>query len=232
MSVAYGLHRGRVARLVQLERVRTRIATDLHDDIGASLSQIAVVSEVLSQRESAQDQFREPLSQIAADSRELVASMSDLVWAIDPQRDHLHDLVQRMRRFSSDMFTARNIQFRFNAPADDLRLGVEQRRQIFLIFKEGVNNVVRHSDCTEAKVGLTFEANILVLRVRDNGRGLDLSGAARGNGLIGMQARAEALGGQVEITRGQDCGTDVTLKIPLDRRPAPPWRAFFHLNRW
>jgi ligand-binding sensor domain-containing protein/two-component sensor histidine kinase len=232
MSGAYGLHRNRVAHLVQLERVRTRIATDLHDDIGASLSQIAVVSEVLSQREGAQDQFREPLSQIANDSRELVASMSDLVWSIDPRRDHLHDLVQRMRRFSSDMFTARNIQFRFHAPAGDLRLGVDQRRQIFLIFKEGVNNIVRHSDCTEAEVGLTLEANTLVLRVHDNGRGLDLSQAGPGNGLVDMQARAGALGGQVEITGDQDCGTDVTLKIPLDGRPTPRWRAFFHLNRW
>jgi signal transduction histidine kinase len=232
IAAVYGLHRNRVARLVQLERVRTRIATDLHDDIGASLSQIAVVSEVLSQREGVQDQFREPLSQIANDSRELVASMSDLVWAIDPRRDHLHDLVQRMRRFSSDMFTARNIQFRFNAPAGDLRLGVDQRRQIFLIFKEGVNNIVRHSDCTEAEVGLTLEANTLVLRVRDNGRGLDLSQAGPGNGLIGMQARAGTLGGQMEITRGQDCGTDVTLKIPLDGRPTPRWIAFSRLNRW
>jgi signal transduction histidine kinase len=137
-----------------------------------------------------------------------------------------------MRRFSSDMFTARNIQFRFNAPAGDLRLGVDQRRQIFLIFKEGVNNIVRHSDCTEAEVGLTLEANTLVLRVRDNGRGLDLSQAGPGNGLIGMQARAGTLGGQMEITRGQDCGTDVTLKIPLDGRPTPRWIAFSRLNRW
>jgi two-component sensor histidine kinase len=232
MSVLYALHRNHVGRLVQLERVRTRIATDLHDDIGASLSQIAVVSEVLSQRGGSQDQFREPLSQIANDSRELVASMSDLVWAIDPRRDHLNDLVQRMRRFSSDMFTARNIQFRFSAPAGDLRLGVDQRRQIFLIFKEAVNNIVRHSGCTEAEVELTFAANTLVLRVHDNGRGLDLSQANRGNGLSDMRTRARTLGGEVEITCGQDCGTDVTLKVPLGRLPNPRWRAFFHLNRW
>jgi ligand-binding sensor domain-containing protein/two-component sensor histidine kinase len=231
MSLLYALHRNRVGRLVQLERVRTRIATDLHDDIGASLSQIAVVSEVLSQRGDAQDQFREPLSQIANDSRELVASMSDLVWSIDPRRDHLHDLIQRMRRFSSDMFTASNIQLRFSAPAGDLRLTVDQRRQIFLVFKEGVNNIVRHSDCTEAEVELTFESSTLVLRVRDNGCGIDLSSADHGNGLTGIRARAEALGGEVEIISCPDRGTDITLKVPLGRLATTRRKALFHLNR-
>jgi ligand-binding sensor domain-containing protein/signal transduction histidine kinase len=232
MSLLYALHRDRVGRVVQLERIRTKIATDLHDDIGASLSQIAVVSEVLSRRGDPQGQFREPLSQIANDSRELVASMSDLVWSIDPRRDQLHDLIQRMRRFASDMFTARNIQFRFSAPVGDLHLSVDQRRHIFLIFKEGVNNIVRHSDCTEAEVGLTFETSILVLRVRDNGRGIDLSQANRGNGLTGMRARAEALGGEVEIGSGPDCGTDVTLKVPVGRLPTRRWRVFSPLRRW
>ena len=231
MSLLYALHRDRVGRVVQLERIRTKIATDLHDDIGASLSQIAVVSEVLSRRGDPQDQLREPLSQIANDSRELVASMSDLVWSIDPRRDHLHDLIQRMRRFSSDMFTARNIHFRFGAPAGDLHLTVDQRRHIFLIFKEGVNNIVRHSGCTEAEVGLTLESSLLVLRVRDNGRGIDSSRADCGNGLTGMRARAAALGGEVEICSAGDCGTDVTLKVPVSGLPTQRWRAFFHLNR-
>jgi len=217
ISSAYGIHRYRVAHLLQLERVRTRIATDLHDDIGASLSQIAVVSEVLSQRGNTNDQFREPLSQIATDSRELVASMSDIVWAIDPRRDHLHDLVQRMRRFASDMFTARDIQFQFAASAADLRLSTDQRRHMFLVFKEAVNNIVRHSDCTEAEISLELQANMLVLRVGDNGRGIDSSRTSSGNGLSSMRARAEALGGGVEVTQGEDRGTRITLKVPLNR---------------
>jgi two-component sensor histidine kinase len=217
ISLAYGIHRYRVAHLLQLERVRTRIAADLHDDIGASLSQIAIVSEVLSQRRNTDGQFREQLSQIATDSRELVASMSDIVWAIDPRRDHLHDLVQRMRRFASDMFTARGIQFHFVAPAGDLRLSTDQRRQIFLVFKECVNNVVRHSDCTAAEISIELQGNMLVQCIGDNGRGLDSARTSRGNGLNTMQARAQALGGGVEITEGEDCGTRITLKVPLGR---------------
>ncbi len=186
----------------------------------------------MSQRGGADDRYREPLSQIAMDSREMVAAMSDLVWAIDPRRDHLQDLVQRMRRFASDMLTACNIQFRFSAPESSLRLSVDQRRHIFLIFKESVNNAARHSRCTEAEAGLTFEADALVLRVHDNGRGLDLPRAGRGNGLNDMGTRAKALGGEVEITGDRDCGTTVTLRVPMGHLAGPRWHAFFHLNRW
>jgi two-component sensor histidine kinase len=217
ISIAHGIHRYRVARLVQLERVRTRIAADLHDDIGASLSQIAIVSEVLMQSGSADDQVREQLSQIATDSRQLVGSMSDIVWAIDPRQDHLHDLAQRMRRFASDMFTARGIQFQFLPSATDLRMSTDQRSQIFLIFKESVNNIARHSECTEAEISLELQGDILVLQVSDNGRGIDSSSANGGRGLNSMRARAQALGGGVEITEGKDRGTRITIKVPLGR---------------
>jgi len=230
LSVLYALYRGRVGRLLQVERLRTSIAMDLHDDIGASLSQIAAVSEALSQRGGADDRYREPLSQIAMDSREMVSAMSDLVWAIDPRRDHLQDLVQRMRRFASEMLTACNIRFRFSAPASSLRLSVDQRRHIFLIFKESVNNAARHSGCSEAEAGLDLEADTLVLHVHDNGHGLDMQQTGRGNGLNDMRTRAKALGGEVVIGGGQDCGTTVTLRVPLGRLPG--WQAFFHLNRW
>jgi signal transduction histidine kinase len=232
VSIAYGLHVSRVSQLLHLERVRTRIATDLHDDFGASLSQIAVVSEALGRDESAEGRFRESLTQIAADSRELVASMSDLVWSIDPRRDHLQDLIQRMRRFSSDMFTASSIQFQFSTSAADLPLSPDQRRQMFLIFKEGVNNIVRHSGATEAKISLLAEENSLSLKVSDNGRGLNHpSQAGQGNGLKDMRARAMELGGTLEITGGRHGGTDITINVPLRRMSKPRWNAFFHPNK-
>ncbi len=230
-SIAYGLHRYRVAYLLQLERVRTRLATDLHDDIGASLSQIAVISEVLSRRGAADEELRGPLSQIADDSRELVASMSDIVWAIDPRHDHLHDLIQRMRRFASDMFTARNIQFQFDATATDLRLNPDQRRHIFLIFKEAVNNIVRHSECMAATICLEVQENILVLDIRDNGRGLDSSDVHRGNGLADMRLRAEALKGRIEVACNAGRGTHITVRVPLSRGRTPENCADFHLYR-
>lgn len=108
----YSLYRYRVAQLLKLERVRTRIATDLHDDIGSSLSQIAILSEVVRQKVG-DNGANEPLNLIANTSREMVDSMSDIVWAINPNKDHLADLIQRMRRFASDILDAKDIAYRF-----------------------------------------------------------------------------------------------------------------------
>jgi signal transduction histidine kinase len=173
-SLVWATHRYRVAQAVNLERMRIRIATDLHDDIGASLSQIAILSEVLIQRSGEDQGLSGPLSGMARSAREVLASMSDIVWAINPRHDHLRDLQQRMRRFASDLFAARNIDFVFRAPAvdRDLKLGADMRREIFLVFKEAVNNIVRHADCTQAEIDFSHERDWLALRVSDNGKGL------------------------------------------------------------
>src|SRR5262249_7779122 len=153
----YSLYRYRVARFVELERVRTRIATDLHDDIGANLTRIVILSEVAQQRLGGESQLNgSPFPSIARISRESVAAMSDIVWAINPRRDSLRDLVRRMRGFASEVFTSRNIEFHFHAPdpEQDIKLGPDLRRDIYLIFKEAVNNIVRHADCARAEIEL------------------------------------------------------------------------------
>ena len=105
---------------MEIERVRTRIASDLHDDIGANLSLIAGLSDVLRQQASSSDpQVSERLSLIASVSRRSVDAMSDIVWAINPNRDHLGDLTQRMRRFAAETLDARGIKFRFDSPGLD-----------------------------------------------------------------------------------------------------------------
>jgi signal transduction histidine kinase len=217
----YATHRQRVARLVELERVRTRIATDLHDDIGANLSLIAMLSEVARGHLAHDDlRLKEWFSTIATTSRDTVDAMSDLVWAVNPRRDHLGDLTQRMRRFADDIFGARNITLDFQAPdiSRNLRVGADLRREVFLIFKESINNIVRHSACTEAFVELEVERGWLVLRLRDNGRGVDPAQAGDGNGLASMQQRATKLGGRFEVVSPNADGTRVTLSVPLDQR--------------
>jgi ligand-binding sensor domain-containing protein len=217
----YTLHQMRVQRAMEVERVRTRIATDLHDDIGSSLSQIAILSEVVNQKVDGRDTLlKEPLSRIAGTSRELLSAMSDIVWAINPEKDHLRDLTQRMRRFASDVFTAKHVDFHFQAPApeQDLTVGANIRRQVFLIFKESVNNIVRHSGCTRADIDFSVEKHWLVLRLRDNGKGFDLYQCNAGHGLGSIRARAEGLGGIFELRSGE--GTEIALRLPLGRLPA------------
>lgn len=159
----------------------------------------------------------ERLSVIARASRELVDSMSDIVWVINPERDQLRDLTQRMRRFASDVFTSRGIEFTFRAPADEqhLKVGADVRRHIFLIFKESINNIVRHSECTEADVELRVEGGWFVLTVKDDGRGVDPGDTGEGNGLVNMRERARTLGGQLQLDSGRGRGTTVTLRMPL-----------------
>ncbi len=218
---AHTLHRYRVRRLLDLERVRTRIATDLHDDIGSSLSQIAILSEVVRQRVGGREEsVREPLSQITGASSELMETMSDIVWAIDPRKDHLSDLTQRMRRFCSDVFTARHIAFEFHAPdaARDLELGADVRRQVFLIFKESVHNIVRHSSCTRAAVTFSASREHISLRITDNGAGFDTARQWDGHGLSSMRQRTQELGGTLQVVSKDDQGTIVTLQVAGRRR--------------
>ncbi|HVP47473.1 MAG TPA: histidine kinase [Bryobacteraceae bacterium] len=177
---------------MELKRVRTRIATDLHDDIGSSLSQIAILSEVANRQVGEiHSKLAEPLADIAGISRELVDSMSDIVWAIDPERDQLGDLVHRMRRFASDLLSPRDIRLVFQTPdADqDLPIGADLRRQIFLVFKEAVHNVLRHSGATEVRIGFQVERGWLQLAVEDNGSGFDIVPRQEGHGLRSMRER-------------------------------------------
>src|SRR5262249_43033326 len=135
----------------------------------------------------------------------------------------------RMRRFAEDIFGARDIELHFHAPEPgrDLKVGADLRREVFLIFKESVNNMVRHSHCTSATIELQVEHGWLALRLSENGRGCDLAKASEGNGLASMHLRAKKLGGSLEVVsinhaghdgHDEERGTSVTLRAPLDQR--------------
>jgi len=221
-SAIYWVYRSRLERLLELERIRTRIASDLHDDVGAGLSQIAILSEVVKRETKPEGSGAVQLLDHMADlSRQLVDSMSDIVWATNPKRDHLRDLAQRMRRFAGDVLAAANVEMAFHVPAQwaDASLQPEMRREVFLIFKESINNVARHSRCAHAEVFLDLQGPQLRMKVCDDGQGFRLgqSGDGQGHGLASMEQRARRLGGHLEITSEPGRGTTVTLAIPLAR---------------
>jgi signal transduction histidine kinase len=234
VGLIYAVYSYRLRQLLALEKVRTRIATDLHDDIGASLSKIAILSEVVHQRVApvAADnaEINEPLEEIAGTSRELVDSMSDIVWAINPDRDHLSDLIQRMRNLAGELTEYADIGLRVRLAGIEedanLPLGADLRREIYLIFKETINNLVRHSACEMAEVAFAVEHDKLIVTVADDGQGFDAAakanganGATRGgNGLPNMQRRAANLGGSYEIESEPGKGTTVSLRVPLNTR--------------
>ncbi len=239
--MGYGLHRYRVAQLVALERTRTRIAADLHDEIGSNLSQIAVWSEVARRHAAPSPQplsapadqhagaASDPLAHIAGVARATSDAMSDIVWAIHPRRDHLSDLVTRMRRSASEVFDPRNIAWRFASPAEDFDLQTDTRREVFLIFKEGVNNILRHARCRNVELGLTLDNDLLQLTISDDGRGFAApEHHGEGNGLESMRERARKLGGHLAVDSTPGRGTALKLSVPLKYSGwRSRWRQFF-----
>jgi signal transduction histidine kinase len=222
--MAYAAHRYRVRQLLAVERVRIRIATDLHDDIGSSLSHISILSELVRQRLNNGDAvMSQRLTEIATVSGEMVASLSDIVWAINPKHDRLTDLCARMRRFAFDVLDARGIEldFRAEGQAERMRTNSDFRREVYLIFKEAVNNSARHAGCTRAEVELRVGNGQLSLRISDDGAGFEPSAPTNGNGLMNMQRRAAGLGGEFALRSELGRGTHVELSVPLpdSRRP-------------
>jgi signal transduction histidine kinase/ligand-binding sensor domain-containing protein len=223
--IGYAAYRYRLAQLLKLERVRTRIATDLHDDIGSSLSQMAILSEVVKQQVGlSHPGAAQILTDIAGMGRELVDAMSDIVWSIDPRRDDLRNLIARVRRFASDSLDAAGITWTFETPAEleKIKLAPEQRRHLYLIFKEATNNIIRHADCASARFTLSVTDHQLVADIRDDGRGVAAPDGPRpaepdhqGHGLYSMRARAAELGGRLQIESAPNRGTHLVLTVPL-----------------
>jgi two-component sensor histidine kinase len=232
-AIVYVFYRYRMARLLEIANMRTRIATDLHDDIGANLTRIAMLSEVAKQTlgvgpgpHSSQpvlDNGRDdgPLLSIARIARESVSSMSDIVWSIDPEQDSLLDLTRKMRQHADEVFTLRDIELQFTAPGSNqnLRLGVDMRRDLLLIFKEAVSNAARHSGCTRATIALHLRDSKVLLEIADNGVGFDQSIEREGQGLRSLKRRAAASHGTLEISSEPGAGTIIKLSLPLARAP-------------
>jgi signal transduction histidine kinase/streptogramin lyase len=207
------IRRYRARQLAAVQRVRMRIASDLHDDIGSGLSQIAILSEVV-KRQVTQG-AADVLDQIAGVSRELVDSMSDIVWATDPNRDQVGDLTQRMLEFAGEVLGGSEIKFRLliDGIEEKRKLTVNVRRQVYLVYKECINNVVHHSGSTEATVRLNGGHAFLALEVADNGKGFDQMRNYHGYGLASLRDRAAKLGGSIEWTSGAT-GTTVIMRVP------------------
>jgi signal transduction histidine kinase/ligand-binding sensor domain-containing protein len=211
------LHRMRLRQTVAMERIRAQVATDLHDEVGSGLAQIAILSEV-AKREST-PAATGLLTEVADLARSMRESMSDIVWAVDPRKDSLADLVQRMKQATFNLLEADGVRVDFQAPADreiqSTGLTPDRRRQLLLIFKEAITNVARHADADAVVVEVAVHASELQLRISDDGSGFNLDAQGNGHGLHGLQQRADTLNAKLQIESSPGAGTSIRVSLPL-----------------
>jgi ligand-binding sensor domain-containing protein/signal transduction histidine kinase len=217
-AAAAGLYRYRVAHLLEIERMRTGIATDLHDDLGSSLSRISILSEVARRRVAGDAESVRLLHEIGESAREMIGALNENIWAIDPRRDNLRSLTTHLRRFAGDLLEGRDIAWQLRAPQDGelVKLSPVERRQLFLIAKEALHNAARHSGAGSVAIDLALAGRGLTLEIRDDGRGFQPGAPGEGrNGLRSMQARAATLGARLEIDSAPGRGTRLFLDAPI-----------------
>ncbi len=230
VAFAVFVHRQSLRRAVAVERVRTRLATDLHDDVGSSLARISILSEV-GRRDL--DPVGEParlFGEIGETSRSVIDALGDAIWSIDPRRDDLQSLGDRLRHFAADLLEARGIAFHLELPPEAPAIDVppEPRRQLFLLLKEAITNAARHSRATAVSAVFRLSGRSLDVSIADDGAGFDP--AARpsdpedeGRGLLNMRARAVALGGRLEVETSPGQGTRLAIRglsLPFGAGPA------------
>ena len=216
-GILYSFYRYRINQLLHLQQVRNRISADLHDELGSTLSGISIMGSLAKKGLADQRTSGALVDRIMEDVRQISGSLDDIVWNISPKNDSLSSLIARMTRYASELFEAKQIVFKFDIPErlGDIRLSMEQRRNIYLIFKESVNNLAKYSKCSHAEVGIRLDKKTVSLIVKDDGVGFDPNAPTDRNGLRNLRERAQNLRGGIDIQSGLGKGTNIILEFPV-----------------
>lgn len=206
-----------------LDRERARIARDMHDTLGASLTQINLLGELANREATARPQVTEYVKKMTTSSHALVQQLDEIVWAVDPENDTLDDLATYISQFATEFLADSPIRLRMKIPAipPPLRLTTDVRHNLFLAVREALNNVVRHSAATETTITIEVEGDALIIVIEDNGRGFNVTGATSRHGLVNLKQRLTELGGTCRIESAPSRGTKVTLKWSWRDRKTP-----------
>jgi signal transduction histidine kinase len=204
------------------QKVKDRIARDLHDDIAASMSGIRILSKVAHQQFAHKVPEAAPLlEQISKSAQSTLESISDLIWAVKPHPDYLNDMADRMREHAQKFLDAKDIDYQLNIPRNlpVMEMDIEARRNAFLIFKEAINNAMKHSECTRMDISLLADSEKMTLLVADNGIGFNVAEKIdTGVGLGSMTKRAHDIGGSIKITSEVGKGTKVAFELPVIKK--------------
>ena len=205
----------RVARLLEMERMRLRIASDLHDDIGSSLSGIALVTDSLGARLPLQETDRRRLADVTRAARNTAEALREIVWIVNPEHETIDDILLRLKDIASAILVGVECRVTTSGLPASAKLDMEVRRNIILIFKEILNNVVKHAQARCVCIVFGGDQKQFVLRVTDDGKGFDPGAVRHGNGLDNFQRRARQAGGVVTVDSAPGRGTTVEFTVPL-----------------
>ena len=213
-SLLYTFYRYRLNQVIKMARMRTRIASDLHDDIGSTLSSISLISEMASQTDK-ESILAMALKKIGVDSRDVLNSMDDIIWSVNPHNDSLFNLTVRLREYAIPVCESQNITFsmQIDETIYALILGMEERRNVFLIIKEAVNNAVKHAGCALLSIAFVLRHKQLEIKITDDGCGFDPAKRGLRNGMTNMERRAKQIGAELNIHSEKGAGSTITLKI-------------------
>ena len=207
----------RISRLLTEERLRSKIARDLHDEMGSTLTSINIISKVAMEGKTDQEKGKAYFQKIKDHSGRMMESMSDMVWAINPINDSLGRVLLRMKEFAAEILEPARINYHFDH--NELELGLalnpEQRKNIYLIFKEALSNAAKYSNATDVQILLQVQAAVFTMIIADNGIGFNENEENSGNGLRNMTIRATEMGGMVELDTKPGMGTKITLQLPV-----------------
>jgi ligand-binding sensor domain-containing protein/two-component sensor histidine kinase len=190
-----------IRKQVDIERMRVQIASDLHDDVGSSLTEIALQTDLL-QAGPGSEEIKKTMKQLGDQSRKIVSSLDDIVWSIDSRNDTAGDLTDRMQDYVNQVLAQKEIKVEYDF--DDLKmqekLPVDVKENVYLIFKESVNNIAKHSNATKVDVRFAFSGKNYELSIHDNGTMAQNGSRKSGQGLRNMRMRAERIGSNIEIS--------------------------------
>jgi signal transduction histidine kinase len=200
-----------------LERDRARVAQDLHDDLGAGLAEIGLLGSLAMRPTTAADAARDHLRQITGKCRDLVTSLDEIVWAVNPKHDTATSLSSYLCDYAQQFLKPAMIDCRLDVARDIpvVHLASNQRHNFFLAFKESLTNIVRHAQADAVTVRISVEGEDLCVAVEDNGKGLASPAAETADGLANMTERLKNLGGRCEITNTPNGGTSVRFSLPI-----------------
>ena len=220
ISFIYYLGTSRIKSQLEIEKLKLKIASDLHDNIGAGLTEISILSEVAERNELQKNSIlTKDLQKISETARQLVDSMSDIVWVVNPQRDSLHDLIVRLKDSYNEFFSSIGISFQVNnvEKSDDIKLPMEYKQNLLLLFKEAINNSIKHSNCKKITLAAFYKNDIIEIVLKDDGQGFDFNDIKFGNGIKNMKSRANKLKGNLNWSSENGIGTSVIFSGKLGR---------------